>query len=363
VPEAGLEARPAIDLALAALSKRFGAVNALDSVDLRVEAGEFLTLLGPSGSGKTTLLRLLAGFEIPSAGSISLGGREVSTLPPAQRDIGMVFQHYALFPHLNVAENIGYGLKMRGWRKERRAERVRQMLDLVRLPGLADRMPKQLSGGQQQRVALARALAFRPALLLMDEPLGALDRTLRIEMAEEIRRIHREFGTTVVYVTHDREEAWTLSDRIAIMRNGHILALDTPVELYYRPPSGFVGSFFGGHNVVQASVCAREGNRVRARALGADVLVPAGGMDYGRDEAVLVIPLKKIALASEADPAAIAARVVEKLFLGDVTQLTCMVHEERVLAHVDSRAAAGVLPGDGVRLSIAWSDSMIAPAI
>ncbi|MCC7022423.1 MAG: ABC transporter ATP-binding protein, partial [Thermomicrobiales bacterium] len=203
-------------LRLRGLRKRFGGVEAVAGVDLALRRGEFLTLLGPSGSGKTTILKMIAGFERPSSGTIELTGRDVSTLSPAERGIGVVFQQYALFPHMSVAENIAYPLKLRRWTPADRQRRVAEMLELVKLGGYGDRYPRQLSGGQQQRVAVARALAFQPALLLMDEPLGALDRALRVGMQEEIRRIHRESGATVLYVTHDQEEALTMSDRVAI---------------------------------------------------------------------------------------------------------------------------------------------------
>lgn len=239
-------------LSLIQVVKSYGASRAVRGVSLDVSSGEFLTILGPSGSGKTTLLKLIAGFVAPTSGSIMIAGRDVSTMAPGGRGIGMVLQHYALFPHLTVEDNVGYPLRIRGVKKADRAPKVAQMLELVGLPTLGRRYPRQLSGGQQQRVALARALAFDPAVLLFDEPLGALDRELRIRMAVELRRVHRETSATMVYVTHDREEAMTLSDRVAIMHDGALEALGTPGDLFQRPATSFVASFFGGHNLLPA---------------------------------------------------------------------------------------------------------------
>ena len=270
-------------LELRRLTKRFHAFNAVDDVSLTVAAGEFVAVLGPSGSGKTTMLRLLAGFDMPSSGAIIIGGRDVSGLAPGERNIGMVFQHYALFPHLTVARNIGYGLKMHGWDAERRKARVGELLAMIRLESAGERLPHQLSGGQQQRVAIARALAYSPSVLLMDEPLGALDRALRMEMTEEIRRIHRALGTTFIYVTHDRDEAMTLADRIIVMQKGRIDADGTPEQLFERPPTAFVAEFFSGMNVMPAQglglgsgqVAVAPGNILFARPAGAAASVPA----------------------------------------------------------------------------------------
>jgi len=214
----------AAGLELIEVEKRFGGLTVLDRLSLTVAPGEFFTLLGPSGSGKTTTLMLWAGFVHPSAGRVLIAGRDVSNVPPHRRRLGMVFQHYALFPHLTVASNVAFPLQMRGDRRPMIGARVAQLLELVRLEGLGERLPRQLSGGQQQRVALARALAAQPPAVLMDEPLGALDRKLREELQAELRRLHRETGATVVYVTHDQEEALTLSNRVAVLRNGHIRA-------------------------------------------------------------------------------------------------------------------------------------------
>lgn len=241
-------------LHIRALSKNFGDVEVLKQIDLDVTEGEFLTLLGPSGSGKTTLLRIIAGFENASSGEIRIGTLDLSRLTPSERQLGMVFQNYALFPHLTVAENVGYGLRVRKVREPKRSQRVNEMLEMVGLGHLGDRKPAQLSGGQQQRVALARALAYEPEILLMDEPLGALDRSLRLQMESEIKRVHRQIGTTVIYVTHDQEEALVLSDRVAIMNQGVFAGLDTPMELFQNPPNSFVAKFFSDANIFEAEM-------------------------------------------------------------------------------------------------------------
>ncbi len=241
------------------ITKRFGSITAVDGVSLEVREGEFLTLLGPSGCGKTTTLRLIAGFTRPSRGRIVIGGEDVTDLPPRKRNIGMVFQDYALFPHLTVAENIAFGLRERRAPKPQVPARVRELLTMVRLPGVEHRFPAELSWGQQQRVALARALAYAPRVLLMDEPLGALDLKLRETMQIELHRIQREFGITTIYVTHDQEEAMSLSDRIAVMAEGRLLQVGNPEELYARPVTPFVANFVGKINFLEATVRRRDG--------------------------------------------------------------------------------------------------------
>jgi len=230
--------------------KNYGPVVAVAGIDLVVDEGEFFTLLGPSGSGKTTLLRLIAGFERPDAGRIELGGRDVTSVPPYLRDTNTVFQDYALFPHMSVAENIAYGLSVKHVSRQERAKRVQRALDMVRLTGLGGRRPNQLSGGQRQRVALARAVVNEPEVLLLDEPLGALDLKLRHEMKIELKQIQKEVGITFVYVTHDQEEALTMSDRVAVMSNGQIEQVGSPVEVYERPATEFVAGFIGISNVL-----------------------------------------------------------------------------------------------------------------
>jgi putative spermidine/putrescine transport system ATP-binding protein len=250
----------ASQLALRDISKSFGPVQALYPLDLAVPEGEMLALLGPSGCGKTTTLRIVAGFEMPDTGSVTIAGRNVTALPPNKRALGMVFQNYSLFPHMTVGENVAFGLKMRGIGAAERTSRVRTMLDMVRLSGLEDRGIHQLSGGQQQRIALARALAPGPRLLLLDEPLGALDKNLREGMQFELRQIQRELGITSILVTHDQEEALTMADRVAVMSQGAVVQLGTPTEVYDTPNTRFVAEFLGTANIFAAEVRGRHGD-------------------------------------------------------------------------------------------------------
>ena len=235
------------------LAKSFGSVRAVDDVDLDIHAGEFLTLLGPSGSGKTTVLRMIAGFESPDSGSITLNGVDITDLPPYERDVNTVFQDYALFPHMDVISNIEYGLRVKGVAKDERREKSLRALEQVRLSGYENRKPHQLSGGQRQRVALARALVNRPSVLLLDEPLGALDLKLRQQMQIELKELQREVGITFIFVTHDQEEALTMSDRIAVFDKGRIQQLDKPSMIYERPTNEFVAGFVGISNLISGS--------------------------------------------------------------------------------------------------------------
>jgi ABC-type Fe3+/spermidine/putrescine transport system ATPase subunit len=243
----------AVDVELRGVTKRFDDVVAVDDIDLTVRHGEFLSLLGPSGCGKTTTLRLIAGFEQPDEGEILIAGDDVAGLPPYKRDVNTVFQSYALFPHLNVLDNVAYGLKQRGLGKSAREDKARQALELVHLPQLAGRKPKQLSGGQQQRVALARALVMEPKVLLLDEPLGALDLKVRKQLQIELKRIQERVGITFVYVTHDQEEALAMSDRVAVMNLGRIEQLAAPREIYDAPATRFVADFIGETNFIEVN--------------------------------------------------------------------------------------------------------------
>jgi putative spermidine/putrescine transport system ATP-binding protein len=260
VEEAAAPEAAPTDVQLDGLRKTYGDVVAVDGVDLEVARGEFFTMLGPSGSGKTTTLRLIAGFERPDEGRILLAGRDVSGDPPYARDVNTVFQDYALFPHMSVAENVAYGLKVKGVPRRARGQRVGEALDTVRLAGFGGRRPAQLSGGQRQRVALARAIVNRPQVLLLDEPLGALDLKLRQEMQIELKWIQREVGITFIYVTHDQDEALTMSDRIAVFAQGKIEQVGTPAEVYEHPRTEFVAGFVGVSNVLE-----REGRRISVR--------------------------------------------------------------------------------------------------
>ena len=266
-------------LSIRNLVKRYGPVEAVAGIDLDVRRGEFLTLLGPSGSGKTTLLMMIAGFQDATSGEILLDGQSITATPAEKRNFGMVFQGYALFPHMSVADNVGYALSVRGRPKSEIAARVAEMLDLVQLKGMDARLPSQLSGGQQQRVALARALAFSPPVLLLDEPLGALDRKLRIEVQAQLKDLHRRVGTTFIYVTHDQEEALSMSDRVVIMQAGRIEQVGTPEELYTRPRTAFAAAFLGKSNFLRVS-----GRTLALRPEKIDLVPPgsAGARTAGR---------------------------------------------------------------------------------
>jgi ABC-type Fe3+/spermidine/putrescine transport system ATPase subunit len=349
-------------LEIRGLGKSYGQTRALDRVSLDVRRGELVTLLGPSGSGKTTLLKVVAGFETPDEGVVRLRGTDISPLPPARRGIGMVFQHYALFPHMTVAQNIGYGLKLRRKPHAERERRVAEMLELLRLQGLQGRYPRQLSGGQQQRVALGRALAYDPQLILMDEPLGALDRALRIEMEQEIRALRHQLGATILYVTHDQQEALALSDRIAIMCEGQIVGMDSPARLHDRPPSGFVARFFSGANLLPAELVERlDGELVRVRCLGSEIVCHAEpGLLAGAQQA----PGRQQALGGQLavrprswrrdrvdGGLTIAGVAVELTLLGDEQQLALEVEDlGRILAVLPTRDCSDV--GLGVPIAL-----------
>lgn len=280
-------------LAVRDASKRYGALTVLDKVSVDIHKGEFLTLLGPSGSGKTTLLMMIAGFVEPTAGRIMLGDRDISRIPPEARGFGMVFQGYALFPHMSVAENVSFPLRIRRMGSADIRERVARALDMVQLTHLAERRPRQLSGGQQQRVALARALVFEPELLLLDEPLGALDRKLRVDMQLELKQLHQRLGTSFVYVTHDQEEALSMSDRIAVLHRGRLAQVDTPGRIYERPTTRFVADFLGESNFLEGKV---------TRAAAAGFFYEAEGAEHlhsGPPDAVAVGAPVLIALRPE----------------------------------------------------------------
>jgi putative spermidine/putrescine transport system ATP-binding protein len=311
------------DIRLAGVRKTYGDVTAVDGVDLEIRRGEFFTLLGPSGSGKTTCLRMIAGFERPDDGRIELAGEDVSRLPPAERDVNTVFQDYALFPHMNVGENVAYGLKVKKVAKAERARRVEEALAMVRLEGYGDRRPSQLSGGQRQRVALARALVNRPRVLLLDEPLGALDLKLRQQLQVELKRIQSEVGITFVYVTHDQDEALTMSDRIAVMDGGHVLQVGSPRDVYEEPDSRFVAGFVGVSNLLELPVERSEGD-VLTLKLGPEDSISgehAGGAAAGATAVVTIRP-ERIMLESEPRAGACHAlgKVRESLYAGPTSR-------------------------------------------
>jgi putative spermidine/putrescine transport system ATP-binding protein len=277
-------------LQLNGVTKAYGAFTALDKVDLSIEKGEFVTFLGPSGSGKTTTLMIIAGFEKAGAGDVLMQGNSVSGLAPYQRNIGIVFQNYALFPHKTALENVYFPLQMRGMKRTEGLKKAAEMLDLVGLQGFGHRYPKELSGGQQQRVALARALVFEPSLLLLDEPLGALDKNLREQMQIEIKRIQRALGVTTIFVTHDQSEAMSMSDRIVVFEKGRIQQAATPLEIYHRPRTKFVAGFIGESNLIPATVMDAAGGKAKSDALGLCDYAATADVSNGQEVTLLIRP-------------------------------------------------------------------------
>jgi iron(III) transport system ATP-binding protein len=313
----------AIGVSVEGVTRRFahavkGDVFAARDVTLDVAPGEFLTLLGPSGCGKTTTLRMIAGFEAPDAGRIAFGGQDVTRLPANQRGIGFVFQNYALFPHLSVAGNVAYGLRVRRVAEGEIATAVRDVLALVGLAGYESQFPAQMSGGEQQRVALARAIVIRPRVLLFDEPLSNLDARLRVDMREEIRALQRRLAITAIYVTHDQEEAMAVSDRIAVMSGGTIVQTGSAEDLYHRPATPFVASFIGRANLVPATIVATAGDRVTVEALGRRFGIDAGTRAWrAGDSARLIVRPEAVTLARPGEPGALQGTVAARAFLGE----------------------------------------------
>jgi len=369
--------RPEADIRLERVTKRFGDVTAVDDLSLEIPRGEFFSLLGPSGCGKTTTLRMIGGFEEVTSGAIFLGDTEVTDLPPFKRATNTVFQNYALFPHLNVFENIAFGLRRRKTPSNEIRHQVEFMLNLVELPGYDQRKPSQLSGGQQQRVALARALVNNPRVLLLDEPLGALDLKLRKQMQVELKRIQSEIGITFIFVTHDQEEAMTMSDRIAVMRHGRIEQLGAPEELYERPRTDFVAGFLGVSNLLDAEVASRgdrfaelrmaDGTILRApsSALNGDTKVRLGV----RPEKLRVLAIGDDAAAADADHNAIEGTVLDASYIGVSTQYLVETKDGRRLTvyaqNLETGGAAESL-ADGQRVRLTWKPQhtfVIGPAV
>jgi putative spermidine/putrescine transport system ATP-binding protein len=335
---------------------------AVTRMNLAVARGEFLTLLGPSGSGKTTTLNMLAGFERPTHGTITLEGQPVDRLPPYRRNIGMVFQNYALFPHMSVEENVGFPLSVRQVSKADIAVRVGRALDMVRLGQFSDRRPAQLSGGQQQRVALARALVFQPSLVLMDEPLGALDKKLREHMQLEIKQIHTMLGVTIVYVTHDQSEALTMSDRVAVFNQGGIAQLGSPDDLYNTPQSSFVASFIGENNTLEGVVDRVSGKECRVRLNGGGELTAlVVGVAQGAACHVAVRPERLTLSAAGNGANALAATVDGRIYLGDHLRLVARLANDQVLT-VKVGPEATMANGETVTVSCAPNDCRAFPA-
>ncbi len=328
-----------VSVELNGLTRVYGTVKALDGLTLHIEPGELVALLGPSGCGKTTAMRILAGLDEATSGTISVDGEDLTRVPANKRDMGMVFQAYSLFPHLTVLDNVAFGLKMRGKDKAQRMSRADEMLELVGLTAHRHKYASELSGGQQQRVALARALAIQPRVLLLDEPLSALDAKVRVQLREEIRRVQLEVGTTTLFVTHDQEEALAVADRVGVMSQGRLEQLAAPAELYAHPATPFVAEFVGLSNKVPAEVSAGQ-----ARLLGTSVPVLPGSVQSGAGLAMV----RPESVTVAADPAG-AASVVSVAFLGPISRVYCTLADgTAVVAQIAGSAARTFAPGDRV---------------
>jgi spermidine/putrescine ABC transporter ATP-binding subunit len=346
------------------VQKRFGEVTAVDGVSIDVAPGEFLTLLGPSGSGKTTTLMMLAGFEIPTSGEIYVDDVAIAAIPPYRRNIGMVFQNYALFPHMTVGENIAFPLKMRGMPKSEIAKHSKEALELVKLPGYEGRYPRQLSGGQQQRIAVARALVFNPRVLLMDEPLGALDKQLRESLQLEIKQLHDQLGVTIVYVTHDQQEALVMSDRIAVMNFGRIEQVGSPIELYDQPQSKFVASFIGESNFLSGTVAQSAEGRCEVEVSGVATLVcpDMAGTAAGSEVTVTVRPEKLLfANGSTAGVNVVSGRIEHVIFAGEMRRYeVALPNDARLILKRQNRAGEQQFErGDEVQVAWAYEDTRL----
>ncbi|WGR93429.1 ABC transporter ATP-binding protein [Bradyrhizobium sp. ISRA443] len=345
-------------IALNGISKKFGPVTALHPTDLRVEKGEFLTLLGPSGSGKTTLLNLIAGAIGPTTGVILLDGRDITRMPPRDRGIGMVFQNYALMPHMTVFENVAFPLRVRRQPSETIRSKVTEALERVGLRAFEDRKPRQLSGGQQQRVGIARCIVYSPAIIMMDEPLGALDKNLREQMQGEIKRLHKEIGTTFIYVTHDQEEALNMSDRICLMNMGGIAQLGTPDQLYFQPSTRFVAEFIGESNLISGRVTddgriAIAGNRL--------ITVPGARRTEG-SELILMVRPEKVRISGIEELVddgndVLCGEIASSSFIGGMTRVTADTGNglNITVKMVSSRAQSRY--ERGARVQVSWSSS------
>ena len=340
-------ARTAVEVRMEGLSRHYGPVVALDRLDLTLHPGELIALLGPSGCGKTTTLRLLAGLEDADSGHITVGGKDITRVSAAKRDMGMVFQAYSLFPHMTVRQNVAFGLRLRRVDAAERDRRALEMLDLVGLSTQADRYPHQISGGQQQRVALARALAIQPQVLLLDEPLSALDAKVRAQLRDEIRRIQLEVGITTLFVTHDQEEALAIADRVGVMREGHLEQLAPPVEVYSRPATSFVAEFVG------------LSNRLSGTVRGGDVIVrgctlPLVERDTPDGEVVVLVRPEAVTLASHASPESgpLVGTVIAVTFLGATSRITVDLGDASIMAQLQTSDATALSAGSRVSLTI-----------
>ncbi|WP_456366145.1 ABC transporter ATP-binding protein [Thermococcus sp.] len=349
-----------VEVRLENIVKRFGETVALKGISLHINHGELFTLLGPSGCGKSTTLRIIAGLDYPTEGKVFFGDQDVTNLSSSDRGAVLVFQNYALWPHMSVFDNVAYGLRIRKLPKEEVEKRVKWALELVKLQGFADRYPTQLSGGQQQRVAIARALVVEPKLLLLDEPLSNLDAKLRLEMRSEIRRIQRELGITVLYVTHDQEEAMAISDRIAVMNVGTVEQVGTPREIYEHPKTEFVASFMGKTNVIPAKVTEREGDRVTVEFESFRL----EGLTYSgeRDDVVIVIRPERISLHPVEDAITLEGTVDLVEYYGFFVEVIGVFGERRIIARtISTREVSGIRPTQPIKFYIRREDILVLP--
>jgi putative spermidine/putrescine transport system ATP-binding protein len=347
-------ARPGTSVSLRSLTRAFGATRALDEMSLDIEPGELVALLGPSGCGKTTALRIVAGFELADAGEVLIDGSDVSQIPANKRDMGMVFQSYSLFPNMSALDNVAFGLRMRKMATAGRRKRAAELLDMVGLAPQAKQFPHQLSGGQQQRVALARALAIEPRVLLLDEPLSALDAKVRLQLREQIRALQQRLGTTTLFVTHDQEEALSMSDRVGVMRAGRLEQVATPDELYSRPATAFVAEFVGTMNRLPGDL-GSDGTTVTV--IGVTVPVQPGGPGSGAVDA-LVRPENLTVAPSENGDGIVTVRT----FLGAVTRLTVRLSgDTEVVVDVPTTSAADMTPGTAVQVGLPAAPVLVAP--
>ena len=349
-----------VSLELKEIKKSFTEGEAvLDNISLEISKGEFITLLGSSGCGKTTTLRIIAGLEQPDAGSVWLDGREVTGLEPNQRDVNTVFQNYALFPHMNVAENIGYGLKLKKVPKSEIRKKVSQMLELVQLEGYEKRKPSELSGGQKQRVAIARALVNNPEVLLLDEPLGALDLQLRRAMQIELKHLQKKLGITFIYITHDQEEAINMSDRIAVMKDGRIEQIGTPDEIYNHPKTSYVATFVGNANILKGTVEGREGADLKIAIAGGSVLVVSEGRELKAGMPVTLAVRSENLIFDENCGEGLPAEVIEKSFAGGLLRVVLKLADGTEVVANRHGIDAGVEPGQKVTCSFAAENAVL----
>jgi putative spermidine/putrescine transport system ATP-binding protein len=347
-------------LSIQSVSKAFGQTTVVEDFNLEVERGEFVSFLGPSGCGKTTVLRMVAGFEEPTSGRVLVGGKDITFLKPNQRNVGMVFQAYALFPNLTVAQNIGFGLKVAGMSKAESEARVAEMLEMIKLPQFGDRYPYQLSGGQQQRIALARALAPKPKLLLLDEPLSALDAKVRVSLREEIRAIQKQLGITTIFVTHDQEEALSISDRIAVMYGGKAEQVGTPFEIYNRPATKFVANFVGTLNVLEGTVSDAGAGKVR---VDTEEIALQGKLNGSKTGDTLSLALRPEAISLGKRPgndASLSGQISDVNFLGSVIRVRVGIGESSVsLDTFNNSTTPPPVVGEKAEISFSSGDVLV----